>query len=261
MGKSKDKHAKSDNFNIRKFIIYIIEIILVIAMIFAGYKIIVWINENNKSKEMLNEIASKVTIQNDNNNNEKDNKKYVVDFTGLKEKNEDTIAWVKVENMRIEYPVVKGNDNSYYLSRSFDKSYNSAGWVFMDYRNKGNGKDKNIILYGHNRKDGSMFGDLKDIFTEEWYLNEDNKYITFITENEYCKYKIFSAYRIEDEAYYITTDFKDENEFSNFVRKIKSRSFRNFEVDVSEKDQILTLSTCSSGNFRVVVHAKKIVNE
>ena len=148
-----------------------------------------------------------------------------------------------------------------FICNSCKKEYDIAGAVFMDYRNKADGTDKNIVLYGHNRKDGSMFGDLKDIFKEEWYSDENNMYITYITENEYCTYEIFSAYRIEVEDYYITTKFRNDNEFDTFVKRLKKRSFRDFEVEVSGKDQILTLSTCSDADHRVAVHAKKIVEQ
>ena len=253
------KHIKKNN-NKKKRILLIVEIIIFIIVIVSGYNIFIWLNENNRNKELLEEISSKVTVE-EVYNETGSKKRYNVDFQGLKEKNSDTVAWIKVENMRIEYPIVKANDNSYYLNKSFDKSNNSAGWIFMDYKDKADGTDKNIVLYGHNRKDGSMFGDLKDIFTEEWYQNENNMYITYITENEYCIYQIFSAYRIEDEDYYITTKFKSNEEFDKFVNKIKLRSFKNFGVEVSGEDQILTLSTCSDANYRVAVHAKKIGTE
>ena len=259
MNKDKSKHSAKNN-KVKKTIIIIIEIILVGIMIFAGYKIFMWIKENDNNKKMLEQISTKVTVEEVQIDGQK-KKKYSVDFAGLKEQNEDTVAWIKVENMRIEYPVVKAEDNSYYLDRSFDKSYNSAGWIFMDYKDKVDGTDKNIVLYGHNRKDGSMFGDLADIFEELWNENKDNMYITFVTENEYCTYQIFSAYRIEDEDYYIKTNFASDEQFDTFINKLKDRSFKDFGVEVSGGDQILTLSTCSNANYRVAVHAKKISNE
>ena len=88
----------------------------------------------------------------------------------------------------------------FYLKHSFDKSNNSAGWIFADYRNKFDGTDKNIIIYGHNMKDNSMFGRLKSVISEDWYNNEDNKYITLITENEIQIYEVFSVYQIEKEV-------------------------------------------------------------
>ena len=254
MRKKEEKHSEKKS---NKIINVLIIFICIGAMGFSGYKIFIWWNENRQSEEILEEISSNVKIE-DIETEEGTTKKYVIDFAGLKEKNGDTVAWIKLENMNIEYPVVKAKDNDFYLTHSFDKKSNSAGWIFMDYRDKADGNDRNIVIYGHNRKDKSMFGTLKNIFTEEWYSNNENKYITLITENEYSIYEIFSAYRIEDEDYYITTNFKNDSEFEKFINKLKKRSFRDFGTEVTVEDQILTLSTCSNANYRVAVHAKKI---
>ena len=185
--------------------------------------------------------------------------KYNVDFDSLKQKNSDTIAWLKVNGTSIEYPIVKTTNNDFYMTHSFDKSYNSAGWVFMDYKDKFDGTDNNMVIYGHNRRDGSMFGTLKNILTEEWQNNTDNFIIPLITENEKSEYRVFSVYRIEKEDYYITTNFGTDNEFQKFIDKIKSRSVKDFEIDVTTNDNVLTLSTCADNNkYRVVLHAKKI---
>lgn len=255
MSRRENRKAKK---NYSKIISTLIVMVCTCAMIFSGYKIYTWLQENRKSEEILEEISDKVTVQ-DIETEDGTTQKYIIDFEGLKEQNSDTVAWIKVENTNIEYPIVKAKDNDYYLTRSFNKSYNSAGWVFMDYRNKADGTDRNIVVYGHNRKDKSMFGSLKNVFTEEWYNNEDNKFIAFITEDEYCIYEIFSAYRIEEEDYYITTNFKNDEEFEKFVNRLKKRSFRDFGTEVGKEDQILTLSTCSNANYRAIIHAKKVI--
>ncbi len=189
-------------------------------------------------------------------NNEEN--KYTVDFNMLKKQNSDTVAWIKVNGTNIEYPIVKAKDNEYYLTHSFDKSSNSAGWIFADYKNKFDGTDKNIVVFGHNRKDKSMFGSLKNILTSEWQNNSENTEITFVSENENCLYKVFSIYQIEKEDYYIKTNFSNNNEFEKFLETIKNRSVKNFGTPVSSVDRILTLSTCASNdNYRIVLHAKK----
>ena len=247
---------KTKKSKFKKIIVNITLLIFIIVAIVSSINIINWLRENKESQSILEEISSKVTIVEEVDENIQE--KYKVNLGELKQINPDTVSWLKVEGTEIEYPVVKARDNSYYLNKSFNKTSNSAGWVFMDYRNNTNGTDKNIVIYGHNRKDGSMFGTLKDIFQEDWYSNEQNKYITYITENEYCTYEIFSAYRIQAEDYYITTNFKSDAEFEQFVNKLKSRSFKDFGTEVNSNDQILTLSTCSNADYRVAVHAKKI---
>ena len=236
-----------------KILITLIQIVLIVVIIFSGIKIIEWIKSNKKNKDIMSEIKENVVINNEMDSN---NEEYKIDFAKLKQKNSDAIAWIKVNGTDIDFPVVKGTDNSYYLTHNFDKEKNKAGWIFADYRNKFDGTDKNIIIYGHNMKNGSMFASLKDVIKEEWYNNENNKYIALITENENCKYQVFSLYQIETEEYYLQTNISN---FKEFVEKIKGRSKKDFNVDIKETDSILTLSTCADNTkYRVVLHAVKV---
>lgn len=237
-------------------IIKIAEIVFLILIVYSCIQIFKWFKSNNDNKKLMDEISSNVEI---NQNIEDDeSQKYKVNFEELKTKNSDTVAWLKVENTNIEIPVVQASDNTYYLTHNFNKKYNKAGWIFADYKNKFDGTDKNIVIYGHNMRDNSMFGGLKDVIKEKWYNNEENKYITLITENEYQTYQVFSVYQIEAESYYIRTDFKND-EFSEFIETVTKRSKKDFNVKVTDEDTILTLSTCANNNkYRVVLHAKKV---
>ena len=155
-----------------KILITLIQIVLIAVIIFSGIKIIEWIKSNKKNKDIMSEIKENVVINNEMDSN---NEEYKIDFAKLKQKNSDAIAWIKVNGTDIDFPVVKGTDNSYYLTHNFDKEKNKAGWIFADYRNKFDGTDKNIIIYGHNMKNGSMFASLKDVIKEEWYNNENTE--------------------------------------------------------------------------------------
>ena len=129
----------------------------------------------------------------------------------------------------------------------------------MDYHNKLDGNDKNIVIYGHNTRDGSMFGSLKNVVQKEWYQNKENYLIKLVLENKIVTYQVFSTYTIKVEDYYINTIFKNDDEFNDFVNTIKKRSVYNYPVDVNSKDSILTLSTCTgNGTSRMVLHAKLI---
>lgn len=240
-------------------IINIICVILIGILIYSGIKIYNWYKENQNSKKVAEQISETVTIQQDEN---EEQKQYIVDFNSLKEQNDETVAWIKVNTTNIEYPIVKTSNNSYYLTHSFDKSYNSAGWPFADCKNKFDGTDKNIVMYGHNRKDGSMFATLKNVLSPEWYNNEENRNIIFNTESENSIYEVFSVYQIENEEYYIQTEFKTKDKFEKFIKTIKKRSIKDFGVEVTSEDSILTLSTCANNNkYRVVLHAKKVLEE
>ena len=165
---------------------------------------------------------------------------------------------VKVNGTDIEYVIVQSKNNDYYLTHNIEKKYNKAGWVFADYRNKLDGTDKNIVIYGHNMKDNSMFATLENILKEEWYKKEENYIVEFITAKGSQKYQVFSTYKIKNEDYYIKTEFQD-NEFEEFINKIKNRSIKNFNIDITKEDNILTLSTCADNNkYRIVLHAKNI---
>ncbi len=241
--------------NISKNISLILMTIFLVILIFSLIQIIRWIINNNKTEKVLSEISDAINIEEKSNGDEL---KYIIDFEKLKSKNKDIIGWLKVNNTNIEYPIVKSNDNNFYLTHSIDKSNNTAGWPFVDFRNKIDGADKNIVIYGHNRKDKSMFGTLQNILNEKWYNNDENRKIIFITENENVTYEVFSVYKTKNEDYYIQTDFKDNTNYDEFIKTIKGRSLKNFNVEVTSNDNILTLSTCANNNkYRVVLHAKK----
>lgn len=251
MRRKKNKKYKKAILNL------ILYIILLSILIYSGIKIFKWYKDKTNNNKIAEQIKSTVIVEEKNEDENKD--EYTVDFNKLKEQNNETIAWLKVNNTNIEYPVVKGTNNSFYLNHSFDKSSNSAGWIFADYKNKFDNTDKNIVIYGHNMRDGSMFGSMLNILNSKWYENEENTNITLYTENEKSIYKVFSVYKIENEDYYIKTEFKNGNEFEGFIKNLKKRSIKDFNVDVSKDDNILTLSTCANNNkYRVVLHAKKV---
>lgn len=238
---------------------WIVCLLLVGILIFSGIKIYKWYKENNNNNKIIEKVSEAVIIKDDE---PEENNKYVIDFETLKKQNSETVAWLKVNNTKIEYPVVKTKNNDYYLTRSFDKSENSAGWIFADYKNKFDGKDKNIVVYGHNRRDGSMFGSLKNILSSKWYNNEENQNVIFNINGQNYTYRVFSVYQIEKEDYYIKTNFSSNNEYEKFLNTIKKRSVKDFKEDVSKDDTILTLSTCANNNmYRVVLHAKRIIEE
>lgn len=238
---------------------WIVCLLLVGILIFSGIKIYKWYKENNNNNKIIEKVSEAVIIKDDE---PEENNKYVIDFEALKKQNSETVAWLKVNNTKIEYPVVKTKNNDYYLTHSFDKSENSAGWIFADYKNKFDGKDKNIVVYGHNRRDGSMFGSLKNILSSKWYNNEENQNVIFNINGQNYTYRVFSVYQIEKEDYYIKTNFSSNNEYEKFLNTIKKRSVKDFKEDVSKDDTILTLSTCANNNmYRVVLHAKRIIEE
>lgn len=238
-----------------KVISIILILIFISILVISGFKIIKYFKDAKDNEKILNLISEDIQVQ--ESVGEGTQPKYSIDFASLKEKNSDTVGFLKVNGTDVEHMVVKGIDNSYYLTHNFERNYNNAGWPFVDYRNILDGTDKNIVIYGHNMKNNTMFGTLKNILTKEWQENNENRFITFITEGKEEKYEVFSVYQIEEEAYYLTTDFSNMD-FQIFIDTLKSRSTYDFNVDIANTDQILTLSTCANNNkYRIVLHAKK----
>ena len=181
-----------------------------------------------------------------------------VDFNDLKNINPSTIGWIQVNGTNINYPFVQTNDNKYYLNHSFNKSKNSAGWVFMDYRNNISILDKNTIIYAHGRLDNTMFGSLKNILTSGWLNNKNNYIVKLSTEYENNLWQVFSVYKIKTTNDYLQISFISNESFLEFTDKLIKRSNFNFNTKVNENDKILTLSTCYNEKEKVVLHAKLI---
>ena len=181
-----------------------------------------------------------------------------VDFNDLKNINPSTIGWIQVNGTNINYPFVQTNDNKYYLNHSFNKSKNSAGWVFMDYRNNISVLDKNTIIYAHGRLDNTMFGSLKNILTSGWLNNKNNYIVKLSTEYENNLWQVFSVYKIKTTNDYLQISFISNESFLEFTDKLIKRSDFNFNTKVNENDKILTLSTCYNEKEKVVLHAKLI---
>ena len=248
---SKGKRYNNSNKSVKKILITLVQIFFIILFVYSGIKIVKYIIDAKENSKIIQEISESIVID-DNYSS------YKIDFDSLKQKNPDIVGFIKVNGTDVAHTVVQGNDNSYYLYHNFYKESNAAGWIFADYRNKLDETDKNIIIYGHNMKNDSMFGTLKNILQEEWYKDENNKEIIFVTEKGNYKYQVFSVYQIENEDYYIKTQF-DDSEFDEFLQTIKARSKYDFNVDIDENDTIITLSTCSDSNKeRIVLHAKLI---
>ena len=238
-------------------VLLILLLVFLILFIVSLTKIIIYLNNAKKDAKAFESISEDVKVI-EESSEEGTETEYKIDFKSLKEKNPDTVGYLKVNGTDISQVVVKGTNNDYYLWHNFEKQTNSAGWIFADYHNKFDGTDKNIIIYGHNMRNGTMFASLKNVLKKEWYENKDNRFITFITEEGEYTYEIFSVYEIEAEDYYMKTQFSD-GDFYKYLNTMEKRSKYKFDVELTDEDQVLTLSTCGQSNLnRVILHAKRI---
>ena len=213
-------------------------------------------NENNNIDENIQADNDDIVIDNNPITNN-DELKIDGDLAALLLINEDTVGWLKVNNTKVDYPVVQAKDNDYYLKRNFKKEKDKNGWVFMDYRANPVNLSQNTIIFGHNMYySGVMFGTLYKTKNSDWYTKPENQIIEFNTLYKKMKWKIFSIYVVEPTNDYLITDFSTSEKFQEFLNKIIERSKYNFNTPVSADDKIITLSTCSdNGKKRLVIHA------
>ena len=176
-----------------------------------------------------------------------------VDFNKL---NKNVVLWLMVDGTNINYPVVKGKDNSFYLDHDINGNLKTSGWVFMDYRNSKKLDDDNTIIYGHNLANKTAFGSLDNLFEEKWFKESNHLIVVRLNKKKYV-YKVFSVYESSPETYYLQNNVYEE--YEEFLNTLKSRSKFNFDVELDKNSKIITLSTCTKDNKkRHVVHAVKI---
>ncbi len=259
--------SKYSNFIRRLFLLG-----FVCLFAYSLFNICIWLKNSFDTKKQINNInkAAKVeTVTDDENVNivntdpdyyhlYKDVDLINVDFDELLKINKDTKGWLKVNNTNINYPFVQAKDNNYYLTHTYNKKGNGGGWVYLDYRNHDDFSDVNTIIYGHGRKDKTIFGTLGYVLKKGYIDKKENQFIMVSTPTKNLTYQIFSAYKIPNTSDYIQTSFSGEESIQNFFNMLKDRNTINIDVPVSSTDKILTLSTCYNNDVKIVVHAKLV---
>lgn len=170
-----------------------------------------------------------------------------INFTELKQTNEDIYAWIRIPNTNIDYPVAQSQtDDGFYLHHNIYKRYEFAGTIYSEMQNSQDFSDPNTILYGHNMSKGYMFQNLYK-FQDEAFFNE-NRHFYIYTPGHILTYTIYSAYQYDDRHILNSFDFSDETVFADYIESTKNPTFmlKNVRKDVSvtTKNRIVTLSTC-----------------
>ena len=171
-----------------------------------------------------------------------------IDFDALLEINEDVIAWISVPGTEIDYPVVWRGNNAYYLDRDIDGKYSMYGTIFMDMGNKAGFTDRNTVIYGHNMKDGTMFAQLHDFASPEFF--EQNREIKLYTPEGMRVYEIFAAYTTDDRNVLYERDYSDDAVWEDYISEIYGHKVSGaifLQNEMGKGDRILTLSTCVTG--------------
>lgn len=234
---------------------YILPLIFIVIIIFFSYK--TYYKEKNNN--ILNNIDIN-TIQIANNKTER-----MLKLEKLKGENSDIIGWLEIPNTKINFPVLQGTDNEYYTKHNYKKEYSKDGSIFLDKDYNWNLPSCNLLIYGHNNKNGKMFQDLLQYKKESYY--KEHPTIRFTTTNEDSEYEIISVflsrvyYNTEKNVfrYYYFINAESEEDFYNYIEQSKKASLYDTGKTATYGEQLLTLSTCeySQEDGRFVIVAKK----
>ena len=168
--------------------------------------------------------------------------------------NKDFVCWINIENTNIDYPVVQSKDNSYYLHRDIYGNYLYAGTTFLDYRDYYD-DSKNLIIYGHNMKNGSMFNNIKS-YTEQDFADKHPYVYIYLPDGTVSRYKVVAAHIIPEESLLYNTGITD---IQAFYQEMLKTSDIKVDFEQAAGNPVITLSTCTSAGSesgkRNVVHA------
>lgn len=165
------------------------------------------------------------------------------DFSALQSINEDVVGWMQIEDCGLDYPIAQGSDNAYYLTHLFDKTYNSSGCIFLDYRCNPDFSDRNSVIFGHHMKNGTMFSGL-GLYKKQTFYEEHSTYLLHTLQAD-LTIEIFAGYvaNLQDDAWRIT--FTDDEDFDAWIEKRIKQSVIQCNLTPTDNDRIVTLSTCS----------------
>ena len=252
----------------RKIICVILVLVFLLIAGYAGYQIYHEYEERQESSDIYTDLGKLVSFPKDHTDTETGvtnpsesgetetaPEVLTVDFTELSSINNDSVAWISIEGTTVNYPVVQGSDNSYYLKHLFNGKWNSSGCIFLDYRVSADMSDRHSIIYGHHMKNGTMFSGLTQYKKQAYY--EKHPEGLLITPDTSYQIKFFAGYvaSVEDSAWKIR--FESDEEYKVWLLDAKERSMFASSITPAVTDRVVTLSTCSYefDNARFVLHA------
>ena len=221
----------------------LIKLICIVVIVFASWQLIDYFFTYEKVEQQEEELQQKITTSS---------------LKQLQGQYEDMVGWIKIENTKVDYPIMQATNNEFYLTHNYEGDKLRAGSIFLDYRNNPSLGDRHSIIYGHDLRNGSMFGQLHQ-YEEQSFANA-NRHFTIETRNALITVEVFAAYQTTTDFYYIETKFTNES-YEQFIEAIRNKSSISYDGYINVNDQIITLSTCVSDNQsdeRFVVHAKVV---
>lgn len=244
----------------------ILLVVAIVVFVFSAYKLYSIFSEYNKGESEYETISDVVITQEipevDSTGEEEDEQEIIfkVDFAKLKEMNSEAVAWIRFdEPSQISYPVVQGTDNAKYLTTTFEGKKNSAGALFVDMQNAGDFTDKNTFIYGHNMKNGAMFGRLRE-YKKASFCEENPYFYIYTPDGMEHKYQVFAACVVKDVSESYDKWYESEEEYQQYIDYIRSTSLYDTSAEVTVESKIVSLSTCTnvSDDERFLVHGVKV---
>lgn len=256
---------KSKKGGIGRVVSSIILVIALAVIAYSGYQLFTIFKGYHDGRSEYEKIRDIATEEDGDGEDTKDaadsgdensDDGFSVDFNALKAINSDVIGWIRFapQPETINYPIVKGTDNSEYLHRTFSANENTLGAIFLNYENASDFTDRNSIIYGHRMNDGSMFAHLQDYDTKSFW--ESNPYFYIYTvDGRKLTYHVVMAGEVSDESSMYQFQFPDDAAYLNFLNAAKSMAFYDTGIQVTTQQKVVTLSTCTRAgdSNRIVV--------
>lgn len=213
----------------------------------SGYQLYRIRNEYQSGENAYDDLQEQVTTPSVTPEGEQasqsDTTEAKMNFAPLQNINSDIIGWLKIEACGIDYPIARGTDNSYYLKHLYDKTYNSSGCLFLDYRNNAAFSDPNSVVFGHHMKNGTMFSGLGKYKSQEFYEAHPS-YALYTPDTNYTV-DIFAGYvaGLDDDAWRLA--FDGQTDMESWLNERIAKSLIRCSTAPDPDDKIITLSTCS----------------
>lgn len=253
----------------RKILRIFIIVLLAGVLVFSVFMIIKTMWEYSEADNIYESLQNEfVEVKPDDSANADDSKSNTepvetapisVDFASLQEQNSDIVGWLYCPDTPVNYPVVQGKDNNQYLRADLNRKYLVSGTVFTDYRNRAVGEDANYIVYGHKMKNGTMFGSLVKYKEQSYY--DEHSVLYYLTPDDDYKVELCVGLVVKRDSV-IYSPNPEEMEFAEFLTYAKKHSTFQSDVEITEDDTLITLSTCSyeynDARYIVIGKAEKI---
>ncbi len=250
MSRKQIEKKKKGRFRLSSLIILVLLVVIGVCL----YNIIPYYYGNHKANSTYEELADdavEVSTQDVENPSEDDwwYKDVSIDLAKMQKINSDCGAWLRFDHtdtICINYPVMTCNSTSDYLHNNIYKEYSFPGTLFLDPNNSKDFSDYSQIIYGHNMRNGSMFGTLKRLQDDDIF--QKNHYFTLYTADMACRYQIFAYFTTEDGSKVYTTGFEADDIYAEYLEYLCKISDKKTEIQPEEDDHIVLLSTCTSAS-------------